>query len=116
LVAERLVRLAKLVGSENVMAGTDCGFAQGPFVPRPSVNHVGKAAIGGGRSPARLEAALAASCNGLNAQLGAHRQIEFPLINALPGRSFILALVGDRKSRRWMRGSGKPLLHFGLSV
>ena len=38
---------------------------------RPSVNHVGKAAIAGGRGPARLEAALAASCNGLNAQLGA---------------------------------------------
>jgi hypothetical protein len=53
---------------------------------RPPVNHVGKAAIAGGRGPARLEAALAASCNGLNAQLGAHRQIEFPLINALPGR------------------------------
>ena len=31
LVAERLVRLARLVGSENVIASTDCGFAQGPF-------------------------------------------------------------------------------------
>ena len=31
LVAERLVRYAKVVGRENVMAGTDCGFAQGPF-------------------------------------------------------------------------------------
>jgi 5-methyltetrahydropteroyltriglutamate--homocysteine methyltransferase len=39
LVAERLVRLAKLVGRDNVMAGTDCGFAQGPFVRRvhPSI-------------------------------------------------------------------------------
>ncbi|HEX9463946.1 MAG TPA: cobalamin-independent methionine synthase II family protein [Alphaproteobacteria bacterium] len=27
LVAERIVRLAKLVGRENVIAGTDCGFA-----------------------------------------------------------------------------------------
>jgi 5-methyltetrahydropteroyltriglutamate--homocysteine methyltransferase len=27
LVAERLVRLAKLVGRDNLMAGTDCGFA-----------------------------------------------------------------------------------------
>ncbi len=34
LVAERLVRLAKLVGRENVMGGTDCGFAQGAFVRR----------------------------------------------------------------------------------
>jgi len=39
LVAERIVRLAKLVGRENVIAGTDCGFAQGPFYRRvhPSV-------------------------------------------------------------------------------
>ena len=34
LVAERVVRLAKLVGRERVMAGTDCGFAQGPFYRR----------------------------------------------------------------------------------
>lgn len=34
LVAERIVRLAKLVGRENVVASTDCGFAQGPFARR----------------------------------------------------------------------------------
>ncbi|OGA05429.1 MAG: hypothetical protein A3H35_15270 [Betaproteobacteria bacterium RIFCSPLOWO2_02_FULL_62_17] len=34
LVAERLVRLARLVGRENVIGGTDCGFAQGPLVRR----------------------------------------------------------------------------------
>jgi len=39
LVAERLVRIARLVGRDNVMAGTDCGFAQGPFHRRvhPSI-------------------------------------------------------------------------------
>ena len=39
LVAERLVRYARLLGRENVMAGTDCGFAQGPFHRRvhPSI-------------------------------------------------------------------------------
>jgi 5-methyltetrahydropteroyltriglutamate--homocysteine methyltransferase len=39
LVAERIVRLAKIVGRENVIAGTDCGFAQGPFHRRvhPSI-------------------------------------------------------------------------------
>jgi 5-methyltetrahydropteroyltriglutamate--homocysteine methyltransferase len=31
LVAERLSRVARLVGPENVLASTDCGFAQGPF-------------------------------------------------------------------------------------
>jgi 5-methyltetrahydropteroyltriglutamate--homocysteine methyltransferase len=34
LVAERIVRLAKILGRENVIAGTDCGFAQGPFYRR----------------------------------------------------------------------------------
>jgi 5-methyltetrahydropteroyltriglutamate--homocysteine methyltransferase len=39
LVAERIVRLGRLVGRENVIAGTDCGFAQGPFHRRvhPSI-------------------------------------------------------------------------------
>ena len=31
LVAERLSRVARLVGPQNVLASTDCGFAQGPF-------------------------------------------------------------------------------------
>ncbi len=34
LVAERLVRLTDLVGRERVIGGTDCGFAQGPYVRR----------------------------------------------------------------------------------
>jgi len=39
LVAERIVRFAKLVGRENVIGGTDCGFAQSEGVQRvhPSV-------------------------------------------------------------------------------
>jgi 5-methyltetrahydropteroyltriglutamate--homocysteine methyltransferase len=39
LVAERITRLAQLVGCESVIASTDCGFAQGPFVRRvhPSI-------------------------------------------------------------------------------
>ena len=39
LVAERIVRFAGVLGRENVMAGTDCGFAQGPFHRRvhPSI-------------------------------------------------------------------------------
>jgi 5-methyltetrahydropteroyltriglutamate--homocysteine methyltransferase len=39
LVAERIVRIAKLIGRENIIAGTDCGFAQGPFHRRvhPSI-------------------------------------------------------------------------------
>ena len=34
LVADRLVCFANIVGRANVMAGTDCGFAQGPFTRR----------------------------------------------------------------------------------
>ena len=39
LVAERIVRIARLIGRENLLAGTDCGFAQGPFHRRvhPSI-------------------------------------------------------------------------------
>ena len=39
LVAERIARLARVLGRENVRAGTDCGFAQGPFHRRvhPSI-------------------------------------------------------------------------------
>ena len=39
LVAERLERFARVLGRESVMAGTDCGFAQGPFHRRvhPSI-------------------------------------------------------------------------------
>ena len=39
LVAERIVRLAQIVARENIIAGTDCGFAQGPFHRRvhPSI-------------------------------------------------------------------------------
>jgi 5-methyltetrahydropteroyltriglutamate--homocysteine methyltransferase len=34
LVADRIVRYARLVGRENVIAGTDCGFAQGAGTQR----------------------------------------------------------------------------------
>lgn len=39
LVAERLTRMANLVGRENLLAGTDCGFAQSAFIQRvhPSI-------------------------------------------------------------------------------
>jgi 5-methyltetrahydropteroyltriglutamate--homocysteine methyltransferase len=39
LIAERISRYANALGRENVIAGTDCGFAQGPFHRRvhPSI-------------------------------------------------------------------------------
>lgn len=47
LVCERIVRLAKLVGPERVIASTDCGFAQSPFIRRvhPSIQWAKLAAL-----------------------------------------------------------------------
>jgi len=33
-IAQRIARFAKLVGKENVLAGSDCGFAQAAGVQR----------------------------------------------------------------------------------
>ena len=38
LIADRIVRYAKLVGPENVIAGTDCGFAQVDVIERVPAN------------------------------------------------------------------------------
>jgi 5-methyltetrahydropteroyltriglutamate--homocysteine methyltransferase len=58
LVADRLVRLAEVVGPENVMAGTDCGFAQTAFLQRvhPEVQWAKLEALAEGarRASARL--------------------------------------------------------------
>jgi hypothetical protein len=32
--ADRILRFARLVGRENAIAGTDCGFAQAEFIQR----------------------------------------------------------------------------------
>ena len=39
LIAQRITRFAKLVGRENVVASTDCGFAQSSRIARqhPSI-------------------------------------------------------------------------------
>jgi 5-methyltetrahydropteroyltriglutamate--homocysteine methyltransferase len=57
LVAERLVRLAKIVGRENVMGGTDCGFAQGPFIRRvhPTIQWAKLKALADGAQRATAE-------------------------------------------------------------
>ncbi len=56
LVAERIVRFAKIVGRENVIASTDCGFAQAEGVQRvhPQVMWAKYSALAeGAGSPAR---------------------------------------------------------------
>jgi 5-methyltetrahydropteroyltriglutamate--homocysteine methyltransferase len=57
LVAERIVRLAKLIGRERLIASTDCGFAQGPFARRthPSIQWAKLKALVEGASIATRE-------------------------------------------------------------
>jgi len=57
LVADRLVRLARLVGRESVMGGTDCGFAQRAFLQRvhPTIQWVKLEALAAGARIATKE-------------------------------------------------------------
>ncbi len=57
LVAERLVRLARLVGRERVIGGADCGFAQGVFYRRvhPSIMWAKLEALAAGAKLATAE-------------------------------------------------------------
>ena len=57
LVCERIVRLARLVGPERIVASTDCGFAQGPFTRRvhPSIQWAKLRAISEGAALASRE-------------------------------------------------------------
>ncbi len=57
LISQRLVRYAKALGRENVIAGTDCGFAQGPFMHRvhPSIMWAKLEALGDGAALASKE-------------------------------------------------------------
>jgi 5-methyltetrahydropteroyltriglutamate--homocysteine methyltransferase len=50
LVADRIVRLANVVGRDSVMGGTDCGFAQGAFLQRvhPTIQWAKLAALAEG--------------------------------------------------------------------
>jgi 5-methyltetrahydropteroyltriglutamate--homocysteine methyltransferase len=57
LVAQRLTRLARIVGRERVMGGTDCGFAQGAFIRRvhPSIQWAKLRALADGAALATRE-------------------------------------------------------------
>jgi 5-methyltetrahydropteroyltriglutamate--homocysteine methyltransferase len=57
LVCERVVRLAKLVGRENIIAGTDCGFAQSPMYRRvhPTIMWAKLEALAAGAQLASME-------------------------------------------------------------
>jgi len=57
LVAQRLTRLARIVGRENVMGGTDCGFAQAAYLCRvhPSIQWAKLRALAEGAALATRE-------------------------------------------------------------
>jgi len=65
LVAEAGTRLARLVGRENIVASTDCGFAQGPFVRRvhPSIQWAKLEALVAGAALASSRLWRAAACS-----------------------------------------------------
>ncbi len=113
LVAERIVRLAKLVGRDNVIASTDCGFAQGPFTRRvhPSIMWAKLRAVAEGarlatrelwRRPAKGRKAAAAKKKSVVAtrrreeqkaayrggQIGAHLCAPCPRVFGQPASSF----------------------------
>ena len=64
LVADRLVRLAEVVGPEHVMAGTDCGFAQTAFLQRvhPEVQWAKLEALAEGARIASTAPVVATRC------------------------------------------------------
>jgi 5-methyltetrahydropteroyltriglutamate--homocysteine methyltransferase len=57
LVAQRIMRFARLVGRDNVIAGTDCGFAQSPMYRRvhPSIMWAKLEALAAGAALASKE-------------------------------------------------------------
>jgi methionine synthase II (cobalamin-independent) len=55
-IAERLTTYARLVGRERVIAGADCGFAQGALFQR---QHVGEVRGAGGRRATGVVAVVA---------------------------------------------------------
>ena len=56
LVAERLERVARLVGPDKIIASTDCGFAQGPYLQRvhPSIQWAKLSALAEGAQIASM--------------------------------------------------------------
>ncbi len=125
LVAERIVRLAKIVGRENVMGGTDCGFAQSPFARRvhPSIMwaklqslaegariaHAGALgpARGGLTSPALTDGVMTGRVPAIS--LG--RALCPPI--GMPGTTFILGPTGRPDP---CAGRRRRIMRFGLNA
>jgi 5-methyltetrahydropteroyltriglutamate--homocysteine methyltransferase len=106
VVADRIVRFAKIVGRENVIAGSDCGFAQAEHVQRvhPTVMWAKFESLAAG---ARL---ATANC-GARLEIVAAPQIRPVVAGAgperLPGRSII---------RRAKSGPQRPKAAGGFDV
>ena len=62
LICERIIRFANIVGRENVIAGTDCGFStQATYTPEVHPTVVGQISGPGGRCATGDGAALVRS-------------------------------------------------------
>jgi 5-methyltetrahydropteroyltriglutamate--homocysteine methyltransferase len=93
LVAERLERFARLVGPENVMASTDCGFAQGPYIHRvhPSIQWAKLRSLAEG-------AEIASQRFASSAAWGGRRGLEPP---SAPGPDWSRPRTNVRQLREW---------------
>jgi hypothetical protein len=80
LVAERIVRFARIVGRENVIAGTDCGFAT--FAASQNVDRaivwakLGALAQGARRARAHLQPRIGSTATGYADGMATTRQRE----------------------------------------
>ena len=117
LVAERIVRLARLVGRENVIAGTDCGFAQQTFFQRVHPSICGRSSKRWSRAPICKQRALAAEAGSRPAR-GPSSRGETTDREA-GGQAAERAVAHrrafpDRKRRNACRALSAMLEHFGV--
>ena len=96
LIAQRIMRYAKLVGRENVMAGSDCGYGTwvGQAAVDPDVVWAKLAALRRGRR-AGLARALASLTTPLAHRRAGHQRLE--LAEAELARQVLHPAVGRRE-------------------
>ena len=100
LVADRIIRFARIVGRENVIAGTDCGFAQTETLQRvPPDGDVGKI-----RSPGRRRAS------------GERGALAVGDLDRAGGANAIRGVAGAGRPRTRPGGSPGPLRSPGTRI
>ena len=114
LVAERLVRVAELVGRDHVMGGTDCGFAQSAFTQRVHPRSSGPSCARSSRARGSRATGCGEARERDGAAVRAARAPRRPrMSSAVPAPCWAPARAGKRRGvtapRRppWSRGSSR---------